>query len=160
MCNEPWWLSLIAEPPQSGPMPLRLCRAADQFPRARWEPSNEHLVIMSCDTVVGSLKRQTGGTEDAQGLLREDMREVKTRLVLIEEQYASISRRIDRIEGRIGREAFRPGGRRPPNRTGSSRSLNSQAPKSLSWNGSASAYPEQLRPLSGLPGSYRIGHWV
>jgi len=43
-------------------MPLRLRRAADQFPRARWEPSNEHLVIMSGDTVIGSLKKQTGGT--------------------------------------------------------------------------------------------------
>src|SRR5262245_29386926 len=43
-------------------MPLRLRRAAEPFPRARWEPSNEHLVIMSGETVVGSLKRQTGGT--------------------------------------------------------------------------------------------------
>jgi hypothetical protein len=43
-------------------MPLRLRRAADQFPRARWEPSNEHLVIMSGETVIGSLKKQTGGT--------------------------------------------------------------------------------------------------
>jgi|RhiMethySRZTD1v2_1073278.scaffolds.fasta_scaffold3940636_1 hypothetical protein len=62
MCNEPWWLSLIYEPPQSVAMPLRLRRAADQFPRACWEPSNEHLVIMSGDTVVGSLKKATGGT--------------------------------------------------------------------------------------------------
>jgi hypothetical protein len=62
MCNEPWWLSLIAEAPQSRAMPLRLRRAADQFPRVRWEPSNEHLVILSGETVVGSLMRQTGGT--------------------------------------------------------------------------------------------------
>jgi hypothetical protein len=38
------WLSSIAEAAQSGAMPLRLRRAANQFPRARWEPSNEHLV--------------------------------------------------------------------------------------------------------------------
>jgi hypothetical protein len=43
-------------------MLLRLRRAADRFPRARWEPSNEHLVILSGETVVGSLMRQTGGT--------------------------------------------------------------------------------------------------
>jgi hypothetical protein len=42
-------------------MPLRLRRAADQFPHARWEASNEHLVIMSGETVVGSLKKATGG---------------------------------------------------------------------------------------------------
>ena len=41
---------------------FRLRRAADQFPRARWEPSNEHLVIMSGDTLIGLLKKQTGGT--------------------------------------------------------------------------------------------------
>ena len=28
-------------------MPLRLRRATDQFPRVRWEPSNEHLVIIA-----------------------------------------------------------------------------------------------------------------
>jgi hypothetical protein len=52
----------MAEPPQSRGMPLRLRRAADQFPRARWGRSNEHLVIMSGESVVGSLTRQTGGT--------------------------------------------------------------------------------------------------
>jgi hypothetical protein len=51
MCNEPYWLSLIAEAPQSRAMPLRLRRAADQFRRAHWEPSNEHLVILSGETV-------------------------------------------------------------------------------------------------------------
>jgi hypothetical protein len=29
---------------------LYLRRAADQFPRAGWEPSNEHLAIMSGET--------------------------------------------------------------------------------------------------------------
>jgi hypothetical protein len=43
-------------------MPLHLRRSADQFRRAHWERSNEHLVILSGETVVGSLKRQTGGT--------------------------------------------------------------------------------------------------
>jgi hypothetical protein len=43
-------------------MALLLRRAADQFARARWEPNREHLVIMSGETVVGSLLRQTGGT--------------------------------------------------------------------------------------------------
>jgi hypothetical protein len=43
-------------------MALLLRRAADQFARARWEPNCEHLVIMSGETVVGSLLRQTGGT--------------------------------------------------------------------------------------------------
>src|SRR5262249_50920629 len=39
------------------PIPQRLRRAADTFPRARWEASNEHLAIMSGDTVVGSFKK-------------------------------------------------------------------------------------------------------
>src|SRR5258705_4485434 len=52
----------MAEARQPGAMPLRLRRAAVQYPRAHWEPSNEHLVILSGETVVGSLMRQTGGT--------------------------------------------------------------------------------------------------
>jgi len=43
-------------------MPLRLRRAADQYPRADWEPNNNNLVIACGETVIGSLKRQTGGT--------------------------------------------------------------------------------------------------
>jgi hypothetical protein len=43
-------------------MPLRLRRAADQYPRARWEPSNDNLVIVSGETVIGSLKKVTCGT--------------------------------------------------------------------------------------------------
>lgn len=43
-------------------MPLRLRRAADQFPRAHWAPSNENLVILSGETVIGSLRKETGGT--------------------------------------------------------------------------------------------------
>lgn len=35
--------------------------------------------------------------------LREDMREVKTRLGLLESQYASLSNRFDRIDLRISR---------------------------------------------------------
>jgi len=43
-------------------MALYLRRAAEQFPRANWEPSNEHLAIMSGKTVVGTLIRQAGAT--------------------------------------------------------------------------------------------------
>jgi hypothetical protein len=40
-----------------------ICAAPpNQFPRAHWEPSNEHLAIMSGETVVGTLMQQTGGT--------------------------------------------------------------------------------------------------
>jgi predicted nuclease with TOPRIM domain len=35
--------------------------------------------------------------------LREDMREVKGRLGILENQYASLSSRMDRIDGRIER---------------------------------------------------------
>jgi predicted nuclease with TOPRIM domain len=35
--------------------------------------------------------------------LREDMREVKGRLGILENQYASLSSRVDRIDGRIER---------------------------------------------------------
>jgi predicted nucleic acid-binding Zn-ribbon protein len=35
--------------------------------------------------------------------LREDNREIKTRLGILEQQYASLSSRIDRIEGRLDR---------------------------------------------------------
>jgi hypothetical protein len=43
-------------------MPLRLRRASDQYTRACWEPSNDNLVVVSGHTVVGSLKKQIGGT--------------------------------------------------------------------------------------------------
>lgn len=39
----------------------------------------------------------------AVGELRQDMVEVKTRLGLLEQQYASISNRVDRIETRLDR---------------------------------------------------------
>jgi predicted nucleic acid-binding Zn-ribbon protein len=35
--------------------------------------------------------------------LREDMREVKTRIGLLEQQYASLSSRLDRVEFRLDR---------------------------------------------------------
>ena len=35
--------------------------------------------------------------------LREDVREIKTRVGLLEQQYASLSSRIDRIESRLDR---------------------------------------------------------
>jgi len=43
-------------------MSLHLRRASDQYPRAFWEPSNDNLVVVSGHTVVGSLKKQIGGT--------------------------------------------------------------------------------------------------
>ena len=43
-------------------MSLHLRRASDQYPRACWEPSNDNLVVVSGHTVVGSLKKQIGGT--------------------------------------------------------------------------------------------------
>ena len=33
----------------------------------------------------------------------EDLREIKTRLGILEQQYASLSNRLDRMDGRIGR---------------------------------------------------------
>jgi predicted nucleic acid-binding Zn-ribbon protein len=41
--------------------------------------------------------------------LRDDMREVKTRIGLMEQQYASLSNRIDRIELRLDRIETRLG---------------------------------------------------
>ena len=35
---------------------------SDEFPRAHWAPSNEHLVIMSGENVVGSLQKLNSGT--------------------------------------------------------------------------------------------------
>jgi hypothetical protein len=43
-------------------MALYLRGAADQFPRGGWEPSNEHLAVMSGETCVRTLVRQVGGT--------------------------------------------------------------------------------------------------
>jgi hypothetical protein len=52
----------MAEALQSGAMMLRLRKTSDQYPRAGWEPSNDNLVVLSGHTVVGSLKKQIGGT--------------------------------------------------------------------------------------------------
>jgi hypothetical protein len=43
-------------------MALYLRCVADQVLCAGWEPSNEHLAIMSDETCVGTLVRQIGGT--------------------------------------------------------------------------------------------------
>jgi hypothetical protein len=47
------------------PMPSQSRRS--EFPRARWEQSNEHLVIMSRDTVVGSRKKAARRATDNFG---------------------------------------------------------------------------------------------
>lgn len=39
----------------------------------------------------------------AMDVMRDDIREIKTRLGILEQQYASLSNRIDRIEGRLDR---------------------------------------------------------
>jgi DNA-binding FrmR family transcriptional regulator len=55
-------------------------------------PETENLVLEHL--------RHIRGAVDA---LREDNREIKTRLGILEQQYASLSNRIDRIEGRLDR---------------------------------------------------------
>ena len=42
-------------------MPLKLRRAADQFPKAGWPPSDSELVVMHDEHVIGSLRRIDGG---------------------------------------------------------------------------------------------------
>jgi hypothetical protein len=44
-------------------MPLRIRGACDQYPRAGWPPSDAHLVVVSAETVVGSISVQTIKTE-------------------------------------------------------------------------------------------------
>ncbi len=41
--------------------------------------------------------------------LAEDMREVKSRLGILESQYANLSNRLDRLDERVGRPENRPG---------------------------------------------------
>jgi hypothetical protein len=43
-------------------MALNLRHASDEFPLAHWAPSNEHLVIMSGDNIIGSLQKLNSGT--------------------------------------------------------------------------------------------------
>jgi hypothetical protein len=50
-------------------MPLRIRGGCDQYPRAGWPPSEAHLVVVSAETVVGSISVQTIKTE-AVGLER------------------------------------------------------------------------------------------
>jgi predicted nuclease with TOPRIM domain len=49
--------------------------------------------------VLEHLRHIRGGIDD----LRQDMREVKTRLGLLEQQYAIISGRLDRLTDRVER---------------------------------------------------------
>lgn len=55
-------------------------------------PETESLVLEHLHHIRGAV--------DA---LREDNREIKTGLGILEQQYASLSSRIDRIEGRLDR---------------------------------------------------------
>jgi hypothetical protein len=52
------------------------------------------------DSIVLEHSRHIRGTVDG---LRDDMREVKGRLGILESQYASLSNRLDRMDGRIER---------------------------------------------------------
>ena len=52
------------------------------------------------DNLVLEHLRHICGAVDA---LRDDMREVKDRLGILESQYASLSTRLDRLDGRVER---------------------------------------------------------
>ena len=56
--------------------------------------------MVEADTPLLEHLRNIRGAVDG---LREDMREVKGRLGILENQYASLSSRVDRIDGRIER---------------------------------------------------------
>ena len=49
--------------------------------------------------ILDHLRHMSGGIDG----LREDMREVKTRLGILENQYASMSSRLDRLDARVER---------------------------------------------------------
>ena len=49
--------------------------------------------------ILDHLRHMRGGING----LREDMREVKTRLGILENQYASMSSRLDRLDARVER---------------------------------------------------------
>jgi hypothetical protein len=55
-------------------------------------PETENLVLEHLRHMRGAID-----------VMRDDIREIKTRLGIIEQQYASLSSRIDRIEGRLDR---------------------------------------------------------
>ena len=52
------------------------------------------------DSVVLEHLRHIGGAVDG---LRDDMREVKSRLGILESQHTNISNRMDRLDGRVER---------------------------------------------------------
>jgi predicted nuclease with TOPRIM domain len=52
------------------------------------------------DNIVPEHLRHIRGAVDG---LRDDMREVKSRLGILENQYASLSNRLDRLDGRVER---------------------------------------------------------
>ena len=55
---------------------------------------------MADDAIVLEQLRHIRGVVDG---LRDDMREVKSRLGILESQYANITIRLDRLDGRIER---------------------------------------------------------
>ena len=57
------------------------------------------MTVETENLVLEHLRYIRGDVDD----LREDNREIKTRLGILEQQYASMSNRIDRIEGRLDR---------------------------------------------------------
>jgi hypothetical protein len=44
-------------------MPLKLRRANEQFPKAGWPPSDDHLVVMHDEHVIGTLRRIDAGPQ-------------------------------------------------------------------------------------------------
>jgi predicted nuclease with TOPRIM domain len=52
------------------------------------------------DNIILEHLRHIRGAVDG---LRDDMREVKSRLGILENQYASLSNRLDRLDGRVER---------------------------------------------------------
>lgn len=58
------------------------------------------LVMAETDNIVLEHLRHIRGAVDG---LREDMREVKSRLGIMESQYASLSNRLDRMDSRVER---------------------------------------------------------
>ena len=58
------------------------------------------MIVAETDNIVLEHLRHIRGAVDG---LRDDMREVKSRLGILESQYANLSNRLDRVDSRIER---------------------------------------------------------
>jgi hypothetical protein len=74
------------------------------MPPEKWSPvfgkGHAPPIISETDNIVLEHLRHIRGAVDGP---REDMREVEGRLGILEHQYASLSNRLDRMDGRIER---------------------------------------------------------